>query len=116
MISSMIPDIREDKLPVWARDKLRELRNKLEECSGLLSLAREEALRKGCTGKVTAEGIMREGFPLHDRAVVTFRLPNGKIDVMLRENGTLLDLNSSGAMLVRPQASNSVHIQIGERI
>jgi|GEM_PF-6499189 len=111
----MVPDAREDKLPSWVRSTLLELRNKISDQEATLAIAREEARKLGCTGKVVAEGLIRKAFPLHDRALVTFTLPNGKVDVMLRDNGTRLDLNTAGPMLVLPQASNSIHIQIGDR-
>lgn len=116
MADLMIPDIRENKLPAWVRGVLLELRNKVSEQANTLAIAREEARENGCTGKVMADGLARAGFPLHDRAMVTFQVPGGKVDVMLREHGTLLDINSSGRMLVLPNASNSIFIKIEERL
>jgi hypothetical protein len=59
--------------------------------------------------------ISSKGFPLHDRARVRYQLPNGHVDVMLRENGTLLDINASSAMLILPRASNNAYIKVDER-
>lgn len=105
-------DEREAKLPVWARDTINALRRQVEDQEGTLSIAREEARKAGCTGKIIADGLGTKGFPLHDRALVEFHLPNGKVCVMFREDGTILDINTMGPMLVRPQASNSIYITI----
>lgn len=112
----LIPDIREDKLPSWVRSTLLELRNNLAEQRGIVALAREQAANSGCTGKVVADGLISsKGFPLHDRARVRFLLPNGHVDVMLRENGTIFDVNSSGPMSIEPRASNNAYVRIAER-
>lgn len=108
-------DEREAKLPVWARDEINRLRRTVEDQANALSIAREEARKDGCTGKVIADGMLSRGFPLHDRAIVEFHLPDGKVSCMLRENGAVLDLNcSGGAMIIRPRASNSAYIAIGD--
>jgi hypothetical protein len=113
MSDLLIPDIREDKLPAWVRSTLIELRNKLNEAQGVIAIARCDAAKNGCTGKVIADSLISsKGFPLHDRARVRFHLPGGHVDVMLRENGTLLDINASGAMLILPRASNDAHVRI----
>jgi hypothetical protein len=112
----MIPDIREDKLPSWVRSTLLELRNNLAEQRGIVAIAREEANSNGCTGKVVADGLLSsKGFPLHDRARVRFLLPNGYVDVMLRDNGTILDINSSSSMLIEPRACNCAYVRVAER-
>jgi hypothetical protein len=116
MSDLMTPDIREDKLPAWVRSTLLELRNKIADQSAVLAVARSEAHVSGCTGKVIADSfISSKGFPLHDRARVRYHLPNGHVDVMLRENGTLLDINTSNAMLILPRASNNAYIKVDER-
>lgn len=111
-----IHDIREDKLPAWVRSTLLELRNKVTEQATTIAMARSEAQESGCTGKVIADSLIsNKGFPLHDRARVRFSLPNGYVDVMLRENGTLLDINGSQAMLVAPRASNCAYVRLEDR-
>lgn len=107
-------DEREAKLPVWVRDELRSLRNKIVEQNNIISIARNEARANGCTGKIIADGLLNDGFPLHDRSMINFHLPDGKVSCMLRENGTILDINSNGPMLIRPQASNSAYILVQE--
>lgn len=107
-----MPD--ENKLPKWARDELILLRSMVEAQAVELAIARKEAPPSEYTGKVIADGLGKDGFPLRDRATVTFHLPNGKVSVMLRENGTLLDLNSSGVMLIMPRAANSAYIQLSD--
>lgn len=102
----------EAKLPIWARDLLRELRNKIEQQENIIAIAGERARANGCSGKIIADGLIHKGFPLHDRALVEFHLSHGKVSCMLRENGTVLDLNSSGAMLIRPQAANAAYILV----
>ncbi len=105
-------DPREEKLPRWAQDDLNSLRAKIESQAIELAVARNEAPMCDATGKVIADGMGREGFPLRDRATVTFHLPNGKVSVMLREHGTLLDLNCSGTMLIMPRAANSAYLKL----
>ena len=115
-MNEILPDEREAKLPAWVRSTLIELRNKVAEQDKLLAIAQEKARNDGCTGKVIAEGLMTKGFPLHDRAMVTFHLPNGKIDCMLRESGTLLDINASpSGLVIHPRASNSVFLSVWDQ-
>ena len=111
----MTPDIREDRLPSWVRGTLNQLRNKISEQQDTIAIAREEATKSGCTGKVIADGLFNTGFPLHDRARVRFNLPNGHVDVMLRENGALLDINASSAMFIMPRASNDAYVRLEDR-
>ncbi len=105
-------DDREKNLPKWAQELLISLRIEGREKDRQLAIARKDARTDGATGLVTADYLADEGFPLSDRAMVRFRLPNGNIDVMLREGGTLLELNSSEAMLVLPRAGNSIHVRV----
>jgi hypothetical protein len=110
---ALIPDIREDKLPAWVRSTIFELRQKISERAATIAMARSEAQENGCTGKVIADSLISsKGFPLHDRARVRFIVPHGYVDVMLRENGSLLDINSSHQMYVLPRASNSAYIKL----
>lgn len=112
----IIPDIREDKLPAWVRSTLLELRQKVSEQAATIAMARSEAQESGCTGKVIADSLINsKGFPLHDRARVRFIVPHGYVDVMLRDNGSLFDVNSSHQMLIMPRASNSAYIRLDER-
>lgn len=115
MDNLITPDIREDKLPAWVRSTLLDLRNRVTEQQGIIAISREQATGNGCTGKVIADGLISsKGFPLHDRARIRFHLPNGHVDVMLRENGSLLDINASSAMLIMPRASNDAYVRIDE--
>lgn len=99
----------ETKLPQWVRDRLNALRADLDVARRTLAIASNQAALNS-TGKVIADSLgVGVGFPLHDRAAIDFKLPSGKITVMIR--GNALDLNSSGgALLVHPSASNSVQI------
>ncbi len=101
----------ETKLPRWARDAFTELRNENSDLKRALAMARQEDAI-GATGKVTADTLGRVGFALHDRAQVTFSLPNGNVTCMLRENGSVLDLNSHGSLHILPRASNSAWIVV----
>ena len=107
-------DEREKNLPKWAQDLILALRLEGREKDRQLDIANKKAA-KGSTGKVVADCLGGDGFWLDDRAVVRFEVPGGKIDVMLRDRGTVLDLNSSGTLLILPQASNSAHFKIEER-
>lgn len=101
----------ETKLPRWARDLLVGLRNENAELTRALATARGVAA-DGATGRVIADCLGRDGFPLHDRAQVTFNLPGGKVSCMLRENGTILDINSVGTLHILPRASNSAWVKV----
>ncbi len=107
-------DEREKNLPKWAQDLILVLRLEGREKDRQLAVANKQAA-KGSTGKVIADCLGGEGFPLDDRAMIRFEVPGGKIDVTLRERGTLLDLNSTGTLLILPRASNSAHFKIEER-
>lgn len=109
---SQLRDPREDNLPKWARDKFAELRNAIAYADRELKVARREALENGATGKIIADGLASEGFPLHDRSCVEFHLPGGKVTCMLRDNGAVLDLNSSGSILIHPRAANSAYVTV----
>ena len=104
-------DDREKKLPMWAQDMLLVLRLENREKDRQLAIARKKP-PVGATGRITVDCLMDDGFWIGDRSLVRFKVPGGKIDVMLRENGTLLDLNSDGAMVVLPRASNSIHVKV----
>jgi hypothetical protein len=105
-----MPD--ETKLPKWVRDELASLRNRVRDLERQASIIRGEAPGNGATGKVIADDLGRDGFPLHDRAAITFHLPAGKVTCMLREDGTILDLNCHGSMRLLPRAANSVWVEV----
>lgn len=107
-----ILDARESKLPKWATDTLAALRNEIADKDRQLAISRRQATDNGATGVVIADCLGGDGFPLNDRALIDFKLPGGKITVMLRDGSTILDLNSSGSMLILPRASNSAYIQV----
>lgn len=110
-----MPDEREDKLPKWARDELLSLRIRIKEMVGALEIANHAAAASGATGKVIAGVLIHDGFPLDDRIQITFNLPNGKIYVMLRENGTLLDINGSLPIHIMPRAANCAYVNLEDR-
>lgn len=105
-------DPREDKLPKWAQDLILSLRLEAHRKNRELDIANRQAKQDGASGLVIADCLIGEGFPLNDRAVVQFKLPGGKATVMLRNGGTILDINCDGKMMILPRASNSAYIII----
>lgn len=96
-----------------AETELATLRNKIAYLERDLAIANSVAPSRGATGKVIADDLGHDGFPLNDRAVVTFNLPGGKVSCMLRDNGTALDLNTSGGVLHLVQrTANSAWIEV----
>lgn len=81
-----------------------------------MALARNEAPERGSTGKVMVHvSGRREEFPIHDRAAVTFRLPNGApITCQLRDD--VLDVNAGwGPLSIEPRASNNAYMRATAR-
>jgi hypothetical protein len=109
-VTTDIQDPREENLPKWVRDKILVLRIKIKDQSDALDIANRRA-QDGSSGVVIADDLGHNGFPLNDRAQVTFHLPGGKVSVMLRENGTVLDINGSGSICVMPRASNCAYVK-----
>ena len=105
----------ESKLPKWARDELRSLRLKVDQQLNALMIAAGDANISGATGKVIADDLSSNGFPLNDHTNITFHVPGGRIYVRLRENGTLLDINGSQPFQILPRAANCAYIKIEER-
>jgi hypothetical protein len=103
---------RESKLPVWARDALRTLRQQNTELQSALNIARGEA-SNSATGVVIADCYSGRPFPLPDRAAIEFEVEGGKVRVMIRDG--ILDINGGGPLVVLPHAANSIYIKVRER-
>jgi hypothetical protein len=102
----------ESKLPKWARDELTQLRGRVSYLEELVRISRGEAQNSGATGKVIVEG-WDGSFPLYDRTVIRFMVGENKISVMLRENGTLLDINAlHGTLAILPRAANCAYAKV----
>lgn len=108
----------ETKLPKWAQAEFNSLRYRITELERRLAIATREAPTNGATGKVMADDLGKEGFPLHDRAQVVFNLgKNKRIGCMLRErNGeAVLDVNSHwGALVIMPSGGNCAYLKVGD--
>ena len=110
-------DPREERLPLWVKQALLVLRSDVDRLGRDLAIARKQAPEDGASGKVMADCLGHDGFPLHDRASIEFTLPSGTVTCMIRNRGdeSVLDINSSiGGMLIHPQAANSAYVTIEE--
>jgi hypothetical protein len=106
------PDL--EKLPMWAQDLIRRMQNRISDLEGVLTIARREAPDKGATGKVIADIMGAQGFPLHDRCAVKFSTDTGPITAMLRDGK--LGLNAEwGGLSILPRASNSALVVTEKR-
>lgn len=109
-------DPREKNLPKWAQDILRSLRLENVELLQALDTAKLSHNDRA-TGKVVINlgfGAQNQ-FPIDDRSVLDFFVNGRKISVMLRENGTLLDINSEGRLHILPRAANCVYATSEDR-
>jgi len=109
----------EAKLPKWAQSELLSLRYKIADLEREIAIARGKAPENGATGKVIADDLQSRGFPLHDRALISFDLggKHRKIQCMLRDVGgrTMLDINASwGTLHIKPQASNVIYATVDD--
>jgi hypothetical protein len=111
---AMATDAREDKLPAWAKLLVMNLRNTIRDQETALAIAHGAAADAGCTGKIMADCLGKIGFPLHDRAIVEFHIPGGKVMCNLRDNGTKLYVNATGSVRIHPGASNAFIVTLGD--
>lgn len=104
----------ETKLPKWAQFELSKLRGALAERERELAIARKMAPECGASGKVVAESLGSDGFPLSDRACISFRLRGGVVRVMLREvdGSEVLDINGDRCIWVAPRSGNVAHVRL----
>jgi hypothetical protein len=103
---------REARLPVWARRELQQLRQSLQEAETALSGTLQEGDGYANPYGEFPRPVVEKGgtvrFPLDGRPI---RETLDWIDVRLRDGE--LEIMGAVTLLVRPQASNVVGVQIG---
>lgn len=107
-------DPREEKLPVWAQQRLQALRADLEYAGRRLAEGDTEDTR-----------IWADPYADVPRAVgevgdnIRFVLPSGEVTIQLQEQGTLqivcVGKRGSDSLVVQPRAANVVTVGIEER-
>lgn len=108
-----VVDPREDKLPKWARDVLRELRRENRRLRGHL-----EANNSRYDGRVKQGGVMG-GDPVFFDSKVPVRFVVGEehdqwVDVSISDKGKV-DIRAGYPFYFRPEASNVISVKIEER-
>lgn len=102
----------ETKLPKWAQNSLAVLRADVARLEAACATLKREAANRGATGKVVIDEYPMR-IPLGDRSVIRFGLPHqGAISCMLRDGGSILDINSVGTLQIYPKAANSVWLKV----
>lgn len=108
------PDPREDKLPVWAQDRLTRLRRLAREAQEVARDARLGTKPEESHAVLDAYGEVPVG--LGKDPEVTFRLEGGE-SVTVRRRRTdprLLEVSGSRAITLRPRVANVVEVTFGE--
>lgn len=106
-------DPREDKLPVWAQDRMNRLRRLALEAQAAAGDARLATDPEGSHAVMDRWGEVPVG--LGKDPEVTFRLEGGESVTIrrLRQDPRLLEIHGDGALVFRPWATNSVRVGVG---
>lgn len=107
-------DPREDKLPVWAQDRLRRLRRLAQEAQEVARDARLETDPEGSHAVLDVHGEVPVG--LGKDPEVTFYLEGGE-SVTVRRNRQdpfRLEVSGSRAITLRPRVANVVEVTFSE--
>jgi hypothetical protein len=101
-------DPREDKQPVWVRDRLRSLRRALREQRDLAARAVKGTDAEGSTA-ILEPWEDHGGIGLGKRPTVRFQAPGrGYVDITVRDDA--VELHGQHDLVIRPKVSNVAEV------
>lgn len=111
-------DLREDRLPIWAQERLRRLRQRVEDAERRATAARLETQPEASNTILDPYDATPVG--LGSSPAVRFQLTAGDVegwlnyvDAEVDKNGRLRLRGGWTSMFIRPESGNVVTVQLG---
>lgn len=103
------PDEREGRLPKYVQDKLRVLREALQEQAALAEDALRRTNPEDARVLLDPDAFNHDGIGLDPRSTVRFKTGGGYIDVDLRDDW--VQIRGGDSLEIRPRVSNAVDVR-----